>query len=216
MFAPPTHLLLDAACMGEHMDTAKEHNKQHDCLYRGGKEERLSVAAPYIFQFSCPTTFSDWFMDEGWGRSWGVLFRSSWSLPDMHRHFRKLLIVTSQQGRQLYFRFYDPRVLRTYLPTCNAAELREFFGPIDYFLMEDQDPAFALRFWQAGGVLNTQRSKLDEAAGVIGGRLIKKQPGSAAAAEEPQPSTTQQPDAPAQEALPAQTPEINTKWHMFD
>ncbi|MFY2558205.1 hypothetical protein ACN469_11275, partial [Corallococcus terminator] len=41
---------------------------------------------------------------------------------------------------------YDPRVLRTYLPTCNAEELRFVFGPIRSFLMEDEDGSMLLRF----------------------------------------------------------------------
>ena len=39
----------------------------------------------------------------------------------------------------MYFRFYDPRVLRIYLPTCTLEESRVFFGPIDGFLVESAD-----------------------------------------------------------------------------
>jgi hypothetical protein len=43
-------------------------------------------------------------------------------------------------------RLYDPRVLRIYLPTCNAAETQEFFGPVSRFLMEASDPQLMLQF----------------------------------------------------------------------
>ncbi len=36
----------------------------------------------------------------------------------------------SEQKAPLVFRYYDPRVLRVYLPTCSPAEFARFFGPI--------------------------------------------------------------------------------------
>jgi hypothetical protein len=40
----------------------------------------------------------------------------------------------------MYFRFYDPRVLRSFLPTCTEPECAEFFGPIGRFVMEAEQP----------------------------------------------------------------------------
>lgn len=162
MFSHLSYVLLDAARMGEHMDIAKELNPKHDSLYRGGKEQTLFAVAPYIFQFSAPTQFSDWFTDKGWGDSWGVMLKSPWPLPEMHKHFRRFLMVNTEDGQQLYFRYYDPRVLRTFLPTCDAQQLREFFGPIDYFIVEDENPEYALRFKQENGLLKTERFKFQD------------------------------------------------------
>ena len=38
----------------------------------------------------------------------------------------------------MIFRFYDPRVLRKFLPTCNADELQTFFGKVETFFAEDE------------------------------------------------------------------------------
>jgi hypothetical protein len=71
--------------------------------------------------------------------------------------------VKTEQGKMLYFRFYDPRVLRIFLPTCDAMQLRELFGDaIDSFILEDEDPAFAIRFWQENGVLKSDRQSVSE------------------------------------------------------
>jgi hypothetical protein len=51
-----------------------------------------------------------------------------------------LLVERERDGKLLYFRFYDPRVLRRFLPTCDAEQLRQLFGPIDAFVMEGDDP----------------------------------------------------------------------------
>ncbi|MEO6832652.1 MAG: DUF4123 domain-containing protein [Chitinophagaceae bacterium] len=162
MFSNLNFILLDAARMGEQMDKAKERNKKHDSLYRGGKEQSLFAVAPYIFQFSSPSAFSDWLVDKGWGDSWGVFFKSTWPLAEMHKHFRRFLLVNTEDGHQLYLRFYDPRVMRIFLPSCGTTQLREFFGPIDYFLVEDENPEYALRFRHENGILKTERLKFED------------------------------------------------------
>ena len=43
----------------------------------------------------------------------------------------KLLWVRDEGQRQLYFRFYDPRVLPVFLPTCDAEQRRQVFGPVE-------------------------------------------------------------------------------------
>jgi hypothetical protein len=86
------------------------------------------------------------------------MLKSSLPIFELHKHFRKFLLVSTEEGKQLYFRFYDPRVLRIFLPTCNPAQLVEFFGKgIDYIIVEDEDPAFALRFRVENGVLKQNR-----------------------------------------------------------
>jgi hypothetical protein len=39
----------------------------------------------------------------------------------------------------LKFRYYDPRVLRAFLPTCNAGELKTLFGDVDQFFIESKE-----------------------------------------------------------------------------
>jgi hypothetical protein len=45
-------------------------------------------------------------------------------------------MVRTDAGERLLFRFYDPRVLGEFLPTCEAAQLREMFGPVQRFMLE--------------------------------------------------------------------------------
>ena len=47
--------------------------------------------------------------------------------------------MRDESGHPMFFRFYDPRVLRTYLPTCTVAELRLIFGPVEAFLLEGEE-----------------------------------------------------------------------------
>jgi hypothetical protein len=151
------YILLDAAKMEREMDQAKLLNPEFDSLYRGSSEEDLHGVAPYLLKFNSNTNFAAWYFQKGWGDAWGILCKSSWPMNELHKHFRKFLMVTLEDGEELYFRFYDPRVLRIFLPTCDANQLREFFGPINYFIVEDEDPKLAIHFWQENGTLMSRQ-----------------------------------------------------------
>jgi hypothetical protein len=75
-------------------------------------------------------------IDNGWGNSWGVFLRTETSIRELRRHLRGFLRVRDEAGRRMIFRYYDPRVLRAYLPTCWPEELETVFGPVESYLME--------------------------------------------------------------------------------
>ncbi|MFZ1454002.1 MAG: DUF4123 domain-containing protein, partial [Ferruginibacter sp.] len=110
-----------------------------------------------LFSYQKDSAFSNWYAENGWGVSWGVIVKSEFLFEETYRHFRKFLMVKTENDEQLYFRFYDPRVLRIFLPTCDENQLREFFGPIEQFICEDEDPEFALVFSFEKNTLKTQR-----------------------------------------------------------
>jgi hypothetical protein len=142
--------------MGRRMEEAIAKNPVHECLYEGNSRKTLSPVAPYLFTFATDDPFAQWFWDEGWGKSWGVLLRSPSSLEELYRHFRKFLMVKTEEGKGLYFRFYDPRVLRVFLPTCDAQQVSEFFGPVEQFYMEGASPGGAIQFRQVRGILKEE------------------------------------------------------------
>src|SRR5919206_403386 len=47
-------------------------------------------------------------------------------------------LLYRRDGTPLYFRYYDPRVLNVFLPTCSGAQLKEMFGPVDAFVAESE------------------------------------------------------------------------------
>lgn len=70
-------------------------------------------------------------------------------METLRRHFRRLLHVRSEDGEKLYFRYYDPRVLRLYLPSCTSVELKEVFGPVGRFVLEG--PEGQVMAYERGG-----------------------------------------------------------------
>lgn len=151
------YIILDPAIIESAMATPMELNSAHLALYTGGPDEEIAEVGPYIFTSEKDTPFEKWFINEGWGNSWGIMLKSEYPLVESCKHFQKFLIVKTEEGEYLDFRFNDPRVLRIFLPTCDENQLREFFGPIEQFICEDEDPGFALVFSFEKNTLKTQR-----------------------------------------------------------
>jgi hypothetical protein len=89
-------------------------------------------------------------LKEGKGKSWGVLFTAYAEPLAIYRHLRKFLIIQSEDDRELYFRYYDPRVLGVFLPTCTTDQLAEFFGPIQTFISENDEGNFSAYTFEQG------------------------------------------------------------------
>jgi hypothetical protein len=149
--------LLDGASVEGLLDKLYGLSPNFCCLFTGELEPDMAEVAPYLVQLEPGSEFTDWVIEQGWGNHWGIFAAASGDLRAMRRHFRTFLIVYDVSGRPLRFRYYDPRVLRTYLPTCNAAELATIFGPVTSYLLEDADPRTALRFEMASGALGQKK-----------------------------------------------------------
>jgi len=133
---------------------------QHECLYRGDLEPDMAEVAPYLVQLELNSPFTEWVLEQGWGKHWGIFGQSAADLRELRQHFRRFLTVHDPEGRPLYFRYYDPRVLRVYLPTCSADELKELFGPVQAYFMEDDTGSSVLRFLLKDGKLSKQSEAL--------------------------------------------------------
>ena len=134
-----TYAVLDGASVPDLPVRLHEMRPPHICLYRGELEPDLLYVAPYPVQILPGLEFTDWLFAECWGKHWGIFAQSGLTMTGMRKHFRSLLTVYDETGKPLLFRFYDPRVFLTYVPTCNAAELELFFGKVKYYFAESYD-----------------------------------------------------------------------------
>jgi len=131
--------------------------RERCCLYSGDLPWQLQLTAPYLVELDRDHGFTRYILDEGWGNSWGVFLRTQTSLKELRRHLRGFLRVRSEAGARLIFRYYDPRVLRVYLPTCRPAELDTLFGPVECYLMEDEAGTGVIEFGRTRGALAEKR-----------------------------------------------------------
>jgi hypothetical protein len=142
--------LLDAARSPRVLELLRGSGEEHQSLYEGPKGEELADWAPYAVRLPAPSRLLETLVREGWGESWGIYFTSRKTLAEVRKHFRHFLMVKLAEGRDAYFRFYDPRVLRVYLPSCNTAEAAQFFGPVRDYLMEAKESDTLLQFMNTG------------------------------------------------------------------
>lgn len=143
--------VLDGASVAGLLDKLYELSPNFCCLFRGALSPDMAEVAPYLVQLEAGTEFTRWVISQGWGNHWGIFAASDADLRRMRSHFRTFLIVYDETGRPLRFRYYDPRVLRLYLPTCNAQELATVFGPVASFTVEAADSATLLSFQAVSG-----------------------------------------------------------------
>ena len=101
-------------------------------LYRGRADEEHWAIAPYLVQVE--SKLLEWILDELTGTPWGIFISSATNLESLRKHFRRFLMVKGPDGNELYFRYYDPRVLPTFLKSSNAEETKKFFGPVNTYM----------------------------------------------------------------------------------
>ena len=126
------------------------HRAECQSLYEGAQGAELSHVAPYLVKLSPESTFLEPLVKEGWGKSWGVYLTCASEFHEVRHHLRHFLQVRLPDGEQVYFRYYDPRVLRIYLPTCVGPEADQFFGPIKRYVTEGEDPTELWEFTTLG------------------------------------------------------------------
>ena len=108
------------------------------CLWRGEPASLPPTWAPYLVQTTADSQLLNALLDRGWGKNWLSVFTASAGLDELLEHFGKFLKVQMEQTGNIYFRFYDPQVLREFLPTGNPAEIAMFFGPVREWIFESE------------------------------------------------------------------------------
>ncbi|WP_437625849.1 DUF4123 domain-containing protein [Sorangium sp. So ce1151] len=157
----PLFAVLDAARDPRIRLLLLEAGEQSASLYTGFQGEILADVGPTLVHLPQGSSLLDALIDSGWGDSWGVFLTSNRPFGDVRKHLRRFLLVESGTGKQQYFRFYDPRVLRSFLPTCAPRKLEALFEEIKSFAMEAEDPGKLLRFTAQGGKAIREESALE-------------------------------------------------------
>jgi len=138
--------------------------EQKQSLYEGPEAIRLSFVAPYLIALPKRTPFLEQLVREGWGNSWGVYLTCDRPFEEVRRHLRHFLTVELEgKPEKVLFRFYDPRVLRMFLPTCTPWEASEFFGPIRRYVLEGEDPGVFLEYRNISAGIQSASKQLEGA-----------------------------------------------------
>lgn len=167
-----TYTILDSTRIYSEFEISKTLELNFLSLYMGKNDESQNSGAPHLFTFQNDSEFAKWLMGNGWGNSWGIFIETQLIIEELRKHLRRFLIVKSEEGTEMYFRFYDPRVLRIFLPTCDEEQVKEFFGPVERFIVEGETREEAILFSHQNGILKKEIVPAEE----IFGDTIRKKP----------------------------------------
>ncbi len=125
-----------------------------ECLFAGNLPQELAAAAPYVVKLKKDADFTHQLIDAGWSKNWGIFLTAppGTGIKDIRKHLRKCLLVRGPEDQKLFFRYYDPRIMRTYLPTCDQKDRDFLFDPIIKFVMEGSSGNEILEFSTDGCV----------------------------------------------------------------
>jgi hypothetical protein len=97
-------------------------------LFEGAAAARAWAVAPRLAAVTPPLLA--WIMTELAATPWGIFVVAPLPLADVRRQLRRVQVVRDPAGHDLFFRFYDPRVLPPFLASCTPAQIAAFFGPL--------------------------------------------------------------------------------------
>ena len=167
----PLFAIVDAARDVRALAAVRQAGEYYESLFDGQLGAATAEAAPYLVAIPKNSVLLQTLLRLGWGRSWGVYFTSFLPFQEARKHLRRFLVVRSEDGREMYFRFYDPRVLRVFLPTCTVSEAMQFFGALSFYMMEAEDPRRVTQFNCTSDGLVQKTLELQQAQTPIGERM---------------------------------------------
>jgi hypothetical protein len=142
-----TFALVDAARDSGVLQLLDKSDVPYACLYKGQAAATYRAYAPYLLQLDRKSQTLERLLLNAWGSGVCYFFGSTHPPEAVHTHLRKFLFVELPDQRRAYFRFYDPRVMRAYLPTCTGQELDNLLRDlIDWIVLEDASPDVALHY----------------------------------------------------------------------
>jgi Domain of unknown function (DUF4123) len=143
------YVVVDSAQNAELARTAWfDHGFETWSLFGENVDASMSSVAPHLVAVSSGRSgrdFLDVWADHLWTNA-GILLSCPADPVKVWEHLSRLFVVGDPEGRLMYFRFYDPRILRALMPTLRDSQISEVFGPIREFLVEDAVPGSISRW----------------------------------------------------------------------
>lgn len=142
----PLWCVADAARDPRVLALLRQHGGRFQTLYEGLTATLSGEYGPFLCEIPHRGPLLAELLAQGWGNCWAIYLHARCDFAKLRRHLRKYVLVELPGRRQAFFRFFDPVVLRMFLPTCTDDEYVRFFGPITRFLAEAEDPAELIEF----------------------------------------------------------------------
>jgi hypothetical protein len=135
------YAIIDAARSDRALQLVEESIDPYASLYDGEQGRAFDDIAPYLVHLQPNSRLLGRLVTEGWGDAWGIYVQSGAGFDKVRRHFRQFLKVEVEgAARPMFFRFYDPRVFRTFAEAMTPEQRAELLKTIDAVLFERPTP----------------------------------------------------------------------------
>ena len=140
--------LIDTA-QDDRLHSLVEQCADRTCLLSGDLAPVVAAAAPWLVAIDEGEPLVGVLREHGAGRNWGILLESDLLLDALRKHLRQFLQAQLPDGTIAMFRFYDPRVFATYLPSAPPEQQAAWFDGVRQFSVEAADGQHNYR-WRGG------------------------------------------------------------------
>lgn len=140
-------------------------------LFSGQAAQNLRENAPYILDMTLPDgawddqglvpAFHIDFFKRHWDEKTGICIRSREDMNTIRSHFRKFTRVAMEDdGRWVYFRFADPRIISTFIEALDEEDLHKFLGPSTLIVPASNSDSAFLEYRATRPIGDNQRRAL--------------------------------------------------------
>jgi len=127
--------------------------REVQCLVAGEVPAVLAATLPYLVRLHGDEPLLAHWREAGAGRGWGIMLHTDLSPDALRLRLKRFLNARLPDGSVVWFRFYDPLVLRTILHASSSTELAPWFRDITGFVVESEHPGCLRRLDRDGGAL---------------------------------------------------------------
>ncbi len=122
------------------------------CLLGATASRPLHLVAPWCVHLSADSSRGAALVGASWGESCCLLVvtKAGAALPAVGQALEQLLWVELPSGKRTMFRYFDPRVFRRFVPTCDRGQWNEIRRHFCAFSCESAD-AWSVLTWDARG-----------------------------------------------------------------
>ena len=148
--------LIDGARVPKLWVMLRELEIEHVPLFRESPKEDIIQVTPFLARVDPAGLMPAWFTMQRPALETSMFLTAEAGLKDLLTHFRRYLLIRDAAGKAVYFRFYDARVLPTFLEAATPAEARGFFGAVRRFFVWQPEAAtkekqVVFRGWSLAG-----------------------------------------------------------------
>ena len=153
------YIVADGAALDGLLGVLEMNKAEYCCLYNDSINDTMASVAPYLIKAEQNSPLLDWLLNH-WGQFFGIvaIIPVSVSFEQVKEYFHSLLLVKHPAGRAVYFRFYDPRVVRLFFPITNNKQVPLLFGPYTYWIVESEKPTTFMHYWVKDGEIKSKES----------------------------------------------------------